>query len=100
MRVGIYTLKSQKVIATKSKSKVTRITITCERGRIYEDQVGKRGKDRKCTGTIKSSKAIVPEHRCSMYFNTYEQEDGRICVRKNGVCNCGNTKITQRHRRQ
>ena len=73
--------------ATKRKSKATRITIICERGKIYEDQVGKRGKDRKCTGTIKTSKAIVPEHRCLMYFNTYEQEDGRIFVRKNGGCN-------------
>lgn len=74
--------------AKKTKNqgpRVKKIKIICERGQIYKDQLGKRGQERKCT--IKTTKPIVPEHRCTMYFITYEQEDGRMFVRKNGGCN-------------
>ena len=79
--------KSKGFSKNKTGPRVKKIKIQCERSQLYQDQLGKRGVKRKSTGTLKSAKPTQPEHRCPLYFNVYEQEDGRLFVRKNGGCN-------------
>ena len=77
------------VVKTNSKVGVSNepmfrmIKLSCERGRVYEDQLSKRGQVRKSSGVINTKKPTHKVEMCGFFLTVYQRtSDNRFFVRK------------------
>ena len=77
------------VVKTNSKVGVSNepmfrmIKLSCERGRVYEDQLSKRGQVRKSSGVINTKKPTHKVEMCGFFLTVYQRtSDHRFFVRK------------------
>ena len=73
------------VVKTNSKVGVSNepmfrmIKLSCERGRVYEDQLSKRGQVRKSNGVINTKKPTHKVEMCGFFLTVYQRtSDNRL----------------------